>query len=155
MRVNKKYVTRDSPECKLWFCICSSDIHVCTYIFILRIGEFQNGVDLWHVSLWNNETRGCKRRWHAPTSSLFLTALSREYPPEATLCLVPLPPLLYSPLPYPLATPLTRIVILSEYRNFPTARFRWLGGRRHFATYFACPLMRVCSKICSRIFLAL
>jgi len=47
------------------------------------------------------------------------------------------------PSPFPLAAPLTRVVTLSEYRNFPIARFRRLGGRRHFATYFACPLTRV------------
>jgi len=59
------------------------------------------------------------------------------------------PPCVSPPVPpsFPLAAPLTRVVTLSEYRNFSTARFRQLGGRRHFATYFACLLTRVWSKI--------
>lgn len=119
-----------------------------TYLFC----ELARSVSRWSptcsVSLRNNETRRRKRGRHAPTSSLFLTALSREYPPEFTLCLAPRTPL------FPLATPLTRVVTLSEYWNFPTARFHRLGGRRHFATYFACPLTRVWSKIAGTFLLS-
>lgn len=145
MRIHKKYIAGLSWTWP-WTSVRSFLGRIHIYFANWR-DQSRGGVDLRHALYHLGITKqgGCKGRgeWHAPTSSLFLTALSHEYPLESTLCLR----LLRLSVPYPLAAPSTRVVTLSEYRNYPTARFRRLGGRRHFATYFACPLTRVWSKI--------